>query len=54
MMLTLVHLTPLSLPWQRIATIPAGHADEVAGWLGTIAYDVVATILPRVPREAET
>ncbi|MBK9942216.1 MAG: alanine racemase [Kouleothrix sp.] len=26
-------------------------ADEVAGWLGTIAYEVVATILPRVPRE---
>lgn len=26
-------------------------ADEVAGWLGTISYDVVATILPRVPRE---
>lgn len=28
-------------------------ADEVAGWLGTISYDVVATILPRVPREVE-
>ncbi|MCS6937651.1 MAG: alanine racemase [Roseiflexus sp.] len=26
-------------------------ADEVAGWLGTISYEVVATILPRVPRE---
>ncbi|GIW00896.1 alanine racemase [Roseiflexus sp.] len=26
-------------------------ADEVAGWLGTISYDVVTTILPRVPRE---
>ncbi|MCS6840171.1 MAG: alanine racemase [Roseiflexus sp.] len=26
-------------------------ADEVAEWLGTISYDVVATILPRVPRE---
>jgi alanine racemase len=26
-------------------------ADEIAGWLGTISYDVVATILPRVPRE---
>ncbi|MGQ9828301.1 MAG: alanine racemase [Roseiflexus sp.] len=25
--------------------------DEVARWLGTIVYDVVATILPRVPRE---
>jgi len=24
---------------------------EVASWLGTISYDVVATILPRVPRE---
>jgi len=24
---------------------------EVAEWLGTISYDVVATILPRVPRE---
>jgi alanine racemase len=28
-------------------------ADEVAEWLGTISYEVVATILPRVPREAE-
>lgn len=28
-------------------------ADEVAGWLGTISYDVVSTILPRVPREVE-
>jgi alanine racemase len=28
-------------------------ADEVAGWLDTISYDVVATILPRVPREVE-
>jgi alanine racemase len=27
-------------------------ADEVAAWLGTISYEVVATILPRVPREA--
>jgi alanine racemase len=26
-------------------------ADEVAGWLGTISYEVVSTILPRVPRE---
>lgn len=26
-------------------------ADEVAGWLGTINYEVVATLLPRVPRE---
>jgi alanine racemase len=25
-------------------------ADDVAGWLGTINYDVVAGILPRVPR----
>jgi alanine racemase len=29
-------------------------ADEVAGWLGTISYEIVATILPRVPREVET
>jgi alanine racemase len=28
-------------------------ADEVAEWLGTISYEVVATILPRVPREIE-
>ena len=28
-------------------------ADEVAGWLGTISYEVVATILPRVPRTVE-
>jgi Alr-MurF fusion protein len=28
-------------------------ADEVAAWLGTISYDVVATILPRVPREVQ-
>jgi alanine racemase len=28
-------------------------ADEVAEWLDTISYDVVATILPRVPREIE-
>ncbi len=28
-------------------------ADEVAGWLGTINYEVVSTILPRVPREVE-
>jgi alanine racemase len=26
-------------------------ADEVAGWLGTINYEVVSTLLPRVPRE---
>lgn len=26
-------------------------ADEVAGWLGTINYEVVTGILPRVPRE---
>ena len=26
-------------------------ADEVAEWLGTISYEVVSTILPRVPRE---
>ncbi len=26
-------------------------AAEVAQWLGTIAYEVVSTILPRVPRE---
>jgi alanine racemase len=29
-------------------------ADEVAEWLGTISYEVVATILPRVPREIES
>ncbi len=28
-------------------------ADEVARWLGTINYDVVTTILARVPRETE-
>jgi alanine racemase len=28
-------------------------ADEVAAWLGTINYEVVSTILPRVPREVE-
>ncbi len=28
-------------------------ADEVATWLGTINYEVVSTILPRVPRETE-
>ncbi len=28
-------------------------ADEVARWLGTINYEVVATLLPRVPREVE-
>lgn len=28
-------------------------ADEVAEWLGTISYEVVATILPRVPRETD-
>jgi Alr-MurF fusion protein len=27
--------------------------EEVAGWLGTIGYEVVSTILPRVPREVE-
>ena len=26
-------------------------ADEVAGWLGTISYEVLTGILPRVPRE---
>jgi alanine racemase len=26
-------------------------ADEVAGWLGTISYEVLTSILPRVPRE---
>jgi alanine racemase len=26
-------------------------ADEVAGWLGTISYEVITGILPRVPRE---
>ncbi|MCA9913484.1 MAG: alanine racemase, partial [Anaerolineae bacterium] len=25
-------------------------AEMVAGWLGTINYEVVTTILPRVPR----
>lgn len=29
-------------------------ADEVADWLDTISYEVVATILPRVPREVES
>ena len=29
-------------------------ADEVANWLGTINYEVVSTILPRVPREVES
>jgi alanine racemase len=28
-------------------------ADEVAEWLGTINYEVVSAILPRVPREVE-
>ncbi len=28
-------------------------ADTVAGWLGTINYEVVSTLLPRVPREVE-
>jgi alanine racemase len=28
-------------------------AEEVAGWLGTINYEVTSTILPRVPREVE-
>jgi len=28
-------------------------ADEVAGWLGTISYEVLTGILPRVPREVE-
>jgi alanine racemase len=27
-------------------------ADEVAGWLGTSAYEVVSMIMPRVPRHA--
>ena len=26
-------------------------ATEVAGWLNTINYEVVSTILPRVPRD---
>jgi alanine racemase len=25
-------------------------AEEVAGWLGTINYEVIAALLPRVPR----
>jgi alanine racemase len=25
--------------------------DEIAGWLGTISYEVLTSILPRVPRE---
>lgn len=25
--------------------------DEIAGWLGTISYEVLTGILPRVPRE---
>jgi alanine racemase len=28
-------------------------ADEVAAWLGTINYEVVSTLLPRVPRQVE-
>jgi Alr-MurF fusion protein len=28
-------------------------ADEVAGWLGTISYEVLTSILPRVPREID-
>jgi alanine racemase len=28
-------------------------ADEVAAWLGTISYEVLTGILPRVPRESE-
>ncbi len=28
-------------------------ADEVAAWLGTISYEVLTGILPRVPREVE-
>lgn len=28
-------------------------ADEVADWLGTINYEVVSTLLPRVPRQVE-
>jgi alanine racemase len=27
--------------------------DEVAAWLGTINYEVVSTLLPRVPRQVE-
>jgi Alr-MurF fusion protein len=27
--------------------------DDVAGWLGTINYEVVAALLPRVPREVD-
>jgi alanine racemase len=27
--------------------------DEIAGWLGTISYEVLTGILPRVPREIE-
>lgn len=27
------------------------EADEVAGWLGTLSYEVITGILPRVPRE---
>jgi len=26
----------------------------VAEWLGTICYEVIATILPRVPRQVES
>jgi alanine racemase len=33
--------------------VDAISAEEVAGWLGTINYEIVATILPRVPREVE-
>ena len=28
-------------------------ADEVADWIGTINYEIVTGILPRVPREIE-
>lgn len=28
-------------------------AEEAAGWLGTISYEVTSTILPRVPREVD-
>jgi alanine racemase len=29
-------------------------ADEVAERLGTISYEVIATILPRVPRQVDS
>jgi alanine racemase len=55
-MINVTHIPHVRVGDEVVLIGPQGHdritAEEVAGWLGTINYEVVSEILARVPRVA--